>query len=296
MTLTIATVNPNTQFGDGSYEANIKQAEQYVASASARGARLVCLPETYPGQWRQPITSTPIRELSEMAREHGVYLVGGFAEPVDGTGADGSRCYNTLVLLAPDGSEVGRYRRTLPVQAPWIYRGGDYWDFDWVPADELPVFDTDLGRIGLLVCSEIYSPELPRILALNGAEIILLPAGLTGPQRHAGGYGGALYQTWRTLAWARAIENLAITALCSNIPTPGDKAVSMVCAPEEILLEEHDEGVHVAEIDLERIRWLREQQDRNVRGESPWRTKPGVLRDWRRADLLAANPVRGDQA
>jgi predicted amidohydrolase len=52
------------------------------------------------------------------------------------------------------------------------------------------------------------------------------------------------------------------------------------------LLEEHGEGVHIAEVDLDRVRWLRQEPDRNVRGASPWRTKPGVLRDWRRADLL----------
>ncbi|MBF8184583.1 carbon-nitrogen hydrolase family protein [Nonomuraea sp. K274] len=282
MTLTIATVNPLTHFGPDSYAANLRSAEQYVADASARGAQLVCLPETYPGEWRRPITRTPEKELSALARAHRVHLVGGFAEPV---GGDTSRCYNTLVLMGPDGSELGRYRRTVPVHAPWIYVGGAYWDFDWVPGDDLPVFETELGRIGMLVCSEVYSPELPRQLALGGAELILMPAGLTGPQRHAGGHGGALFETWRTLAWARAIENLAVTAICANIPDAGDKGVSMICTPEQVALEEYGEGVHVATVDLDRVRWLRREQDRIVAGPSPWRTKPGVLRDWRRTDL-----------
>lgn len=288
MTVKLGVVTPLTRFGDGAYEANLAGAARYVRQAAERGAQIVCLPETYPGEWREPVRRTPVRELQEMARSNKVYLVGGFAEPVDG---DTSRCYNTLVLLAPDGQEIGRYRRTVPIQAPWIYRGGDYWDFDWVPADELPVFDTEFGRVGLLVCSEIYSPELPRILALKGAEIILMPAGLTGPQRHAGGYGGALYATWRTLAWARAIENLAVTAICSNVPRKGSRAVAMICSPEDILLEESAEGVHIADVDIDRVRWLRQEQDRNIRGQSPWRTKPGVLRDWRRKEVLVNNPV-----
>lgn len=72
MTTTIATVNPITHFGEGAYAANIKQADQYVRAAARRDAQLVCLPETYPGQWRSPITDTPIRELKGMARYHGV--------------------------------------------------------------------------------------------------------------------------------------------------------------------------------------------------------------------------------
>lgn len=288
MTVRIAMVNPLTRFGAGAFETNVAAAADYVREAARQGADLVCLPESYPGEWRAPITRTPVRELRDMARDNGVYVVGGFAEPIDG---HTSRCYNTLVLLAPDGTEAGRYRRTVPSHAPWIYRGGDYWDFDWTPADELPVFDTELGRVGLLMCSEVYAPELARILALKGAELILLPAGLISPVRDASGYGGALYETWRTLAWARAIENLACTALCSNVSAAGGKALTMVCSPEQVLLEEHDEGVHCAELDIDRVRWLRDEQDRTTPGESPWRTKPGTLRDWRRKELLVENPV-----
>lgn len=291
MPFTLAVVNTLTRFGDDVAEANLAAAAEYVRRAAEGGARLVCLPETFPGAWRSPIRWTPDRELAEIARDNGVYLVGGFAEPLDD---EGVRCFNTLALFGPDGAEVGRYRRTVPAHAPWIYQGGAYWDFDWVPADELPVFETELGTVGLLMCSEVYAPEQARILALKGAEVILLPAGLIGPERLPGGYGGALYDTWRTLAWARAIENLAYTAVCSNIPEEGRKGFAMICAPEQVLLEEHAEGVHLATVDVDRIRWLREEHDRTVVGESPWRTKPGTLRDWRRKEVFAANPILGD--
>lgn len=284
----LAVVNTRTSFGPDAAAANLAAAADYVAEAAVGGADLVCLPETFPGQWRAPVTWTPELELGEIARANGVYLVGGFAEPID---ADGDRCYNSLALFDPNGGEVGRYRRTVPRHAPWIYRGGEYWDFDWVPADELPVFDTDLGRIGLLMCSEVYAPEQARVLALKGADVVLLPAGLIAPERLPAGYGGALYQTWRTLVWARAIENLVHTALCSNVPAEGYKGFGMICSPEDVLLEEHSPGVHVAELDLERVRWLRKEHDRNVVGDSPWRTKPGVLRDWRRREVFAANPI-----
>lgn len=288
MTVTTALVIPLTAFGAGSYESNLSRTWQYVRQAAASGAQLVCLPETYPGEWRAPVRRTPDRDLADIAKASDVYLLGGFAEPID---SGGDRCYNTLALFGPDGLEVGRYRRTVPAHAPWIYRGGRYWDFDWVPGNDLPVFETDIGRIGTLVCSEVYAPELPRILALKGAELLLMPAGLAGPNRHPGGYGGALFQTWRTLSWARAIENLCYTAVCSNQPAEDSQAMALAFSPEEILLEEYSEGVHLVDFDLDRIRWLRRESDRTVDGESPWRTKPGVLRDWRRKEVLAGNPI-----
>jgi predicted amidohydrolase len=291
----LSVVQPRTFFGAGARERNLEQVDAYVAEAARQGADLVTLPETYPGEWAAPVTWTPENELNEIAERHGVFLVGGFAEPLD---SDGMRCYNTLTLHSPDGVEIGRYRRTTPSHTPWIYKGGRYWDFDWVNATDLPVFETDLGKIGIVMCSEVYATECSRALALKGADIALLPAGLVGPHT-------SLYATWRTLVWARAIENLMFTAVCSNIPVPDDAeldesqqgGIAMICSPEEILVEENAEGVFTAALDMERMRLLRSDHDRLgklddvVYGDLPWRTKPGTLRDWRRDAVLKANPV-----
>src|SRR5205807_8886459 len=59
--------------------------------------------------------------------------------------------------------------RTHP-NGPWIYTGGPAWEFQWVPGDEFPVFDTVHGKVGLAMCSEVYMPEVARALALRGAE------------------------------------------------------------------------------------------------------------------------------
>jgi predicted amidohydrolase len=283
MSFRLAVVQPLTAFGPDAREQNLAGALRHATEAARQGAQLVCFPESYPGPWRMPITWSPLPELRAIAREVGVHLVAGFAEPLD---AAGRRCHNALALIGPDGRDIGIYRRTTPDHAPWIYQGGTYWDFDWVPADALPVFDTDLGRIGLLMCSEVYAPELARVLAVKGAELIVMPAGLMGTK-------SALVDTWRTLTWARAIENLAYTAICNNIVTEGEQGLAMVCSPEEIVLESRLEGVHVATVDLDRVRWLRDQQDRLVGEPKPWRTKPGNLRDWRRQAVFDANPELG---
>lgn len=280
MVLRIAVVQPHTKFGAGARQDNVELAWQHATQAAQRGAQLVSFPESFPGAWRSPVTWTPVEEMCSLARELGIYLVAGFAEPLDG---EGLRCYNSLSLIDPSGVEIGRYRRTTPAHAPWVYRGGRYWDFEWVNAVDLPVFHTEVGRIGLLICSEVYSPELCRILALKGAEVVLMPAGLMGAEN-------PLFGTWRTLVWARAIENLVVTAISSNV-IGGEGGLAMVCSPEHVLLESAQPGVHVTDVDLDRLSWLREARDDKVGPAAPWRTKPGLLRDWRRLEVLEANPL-----
>jgi predicted amidohydrolase len=290
-TIRLSMVQPITHFGPGARQLNLESAEKYVAAAAADGGQLVVFPESFPGEWAAPVTWTPEAELAAMARRYGVYVIGGFAEPTDSAG---QRCWNTLALYGPDGAEVGKYRRTTPTGAPWIYKGGRFWDFDWVNAVELPVFQTDLGRIGIVMCSEVYATECSRAMALQGADLTVLPAGLPGPR-------SSLYQTWRTLVWARAIENLMYTAVCGNTLHPdadpdGIKGpgLTMICSPEEILLDTADDGVHTADLDLDRLQFLRDSRDRLPAPDEkdvPWGVKPGNLRDWRRDAVLQANPV-----
>jgi 5-aminopentanamidase len=78
-----------------------------------------------------------------------------------------------------------------------------------VPGNGFPVFETDHGKVGLAMCSEVYMPEVARALALRGAELIFMPAGRDKRR---------LWATWRTLIWARAIENLAIVVTTQNLP------------------------------------------------------------------------------
>jgi predicted amidohydrolase len=112
-------------------------------------------------------------------------------------------------------------------------------------------------------------------MALRGAEVILLPAG-TDKQR--------LWASWRNLIWSRAIENLAITATTQNLFDPAERGLAMVCTPEEIIFETTRPGLHVIDIDLERIRDLRSQED----GPGSSRhnaAKAGILTQWQRPEL-----------
>lgn len=273
MNLRIAVVQPRTDPEDR--QGNVKHAVRYVEQAAAQGARLVCLAETYPGPWTTPLDYDPLPDLAQAARDQQVYVIGGLIEPV---AEQPDRFHNVLVLLGPDGTVVGRYRRMIP-DGPWIYAGGSFWDFHYHPGDELPVFRVDDATIGMLVCSEVYVPELARILALKGAEILFMPAGL---------WKGRQWDNWRVLTRARAIENLAYTATCQNVlgTEPGHAGLAMICSPEEVVAESSRPGVLVADCDLARIRHLRDEEDRRdfPGGKA---CKAGALWQWYRPDRFA---------
>ena len=128
------------------------------------------------------------------------------------------------------------------------------------------MFVTKFGKIGISVCSEIYCPEIPRILSLKGAEILFFP---TGNVRWA------LFDTWKTLIWARAIENLAFTVACQHIWGMED-AIGTIASPEEILAESTKEGIITATLDMNHIKWLRSHEESPRFLPSPYKAIPGM--------------------
>jgi predicted amidohydrolase len=102
-----------------------------------------------------------LARIGAFCREHGCFVVGGTVTLRAG------RYYNTAILQDPSGVEIARYDKThLPCN-------GEHETFS--PGHDLPVFETPLGRIGMLICWDIVFPEPFAVLALKGAELILQP-------------------------------------------------------------------------------------------------------------------------
>jgi predicted amidohydrolase len=260
-------------------ERNVEDAINYIERAAENGASVVAFPESYPGPWRMPAEFNPCEAMQEAASQFGVYVQFGTLEP---TSSDERSAYQVSALAAPGGTEPQFYRRTHP-HGPWIYNQGGLWDFDYVAGDEFPVFATAHGIVGLEVCSEVYVPEISRILALNGAEILFIPAG--GPKRR-------LWETWRNLIWARASENLAVVVTTQNLFSPSEKGLAMVAGPESVIFETTSPGMFTVQVDLERVRDLRAGVDTE---ESRNATKAGLLTQWRRPDLFPAQNAPVDK-
>lgn len=269
MTFRIAIVQPISH-PPGEAERNIADAVRAIELAARDGADFVCFPETYPGPWRTPARFDPIPAMAEAAAAQRLHVVFGTIEPIEHNAA-----YNLIVMAYPDGSAPARYRRTHP-NGPWIYTGGPSWEFQYVPGSEFPVFDTAHGRVGLAMCSEVYMPEVARALALRGAELIFMPAGVDKR---------LLWTTWRTLIFARAIENLAVVVTTQNLFHHGERGLAMVAAPEQILFESTAAGIGVVDVDLERVRYLRSSRD-GVGASANCAAKQGVLGpQWQRPEL-----------
>jgi predicted amidohydrolase len=253
-------------------KANVADAVEHVARAAEQGADFVAFPETYPGPWRMPATFDPTDAMAEAARRHGVHVVFGTLEPISEADAT---AYNLTCMAYPDGREPVTYRRTHP-NGPWIYTGGPSWEFQYTASDSFPVFETEHGVVGLAMCSEVYMPEVSRALALRGAEIIFMPAGVDKRR---------LWATWRTLIWARAIENLALVVTSQNLFSHAERGLAMVAGPEDIVFESTAVGVFLVDADLARIRLLRDSRD-DVEAAKEFAAKPGVLSEqWQRPEL-----------
>jgi predicted amidohydrolase len=278
MSFRVAVVQPLTRPPPDD-ASNVEEAERQIARAAAQGADFVCFPESYPGPWRMPMGFDPSGPLAEAAARHELHVIFGTLEPIDAR-----RAHNLICLVYPDGRAIARYRRTHP-NGPWIYQGGPRWDFHYVPGDDFPVFDTKFGKIGLAMCSEVFMPEVSRALALRGAEILFMPAGGDKQQ---------LWATWRTLIWARAIENLAIVVTTQNKFKPGDRGLAMVATPEDILFESEEAGLFVVDVTLDRIRYLRATRDEGNSQET-CAAKQGVLGpQWQRPKLYEGIYPRGE--
>lgn len=180
--------------------ANIDRCVEYTRRCvEATGAELVVLPESCttgftPGcpteELWELVSELPgpiTQRLTDLAAELGIHLVFGTYE----RGPSPEVVYNASVLVDPSGEIRGIYRKTHPFCSESVSGGG------WVtPGDTVTVVDTELGRIGMIICFDGDYPELSRIQAVQGAEVIARPSALL---RSA--------DVWELTSRARAYDN-----------------------------------------------------------------------------------------
>jgi predicted amidohydrolase len=279
-----------TDFGDEEHR-NLPRALDAIRRAGALDVDLLMFAENFPGPFTERHRYEVHGPISDAAREHGVAVVYGTSVEC----AEPAGSYNiAAVVVDAEGTTKGSYLRTHPL-GPYIYRSGPQWNFDYVEAEDFPVFDMGWGKLAISICSEVHLPEIARIYAIKGAEVCLIPSGLLIDEL---GYT----DNWRTLVRARAIENLMYTATTVNLmsrdvamhfaPSPVQlpehgsgltAGIAMIASPERVLAESHEPGILTAELDLDRLRWLRATQEELI-VPAPYRTIPGHL-SWRRPEI-----------
>ena len=204
----------------GEVASNVSIAERLIDQAAAEGAEVVLLPEYwstgfFPAsrdyskyELAAPDDGLAITAMGRKAAEHGLYIVATIFE------RDGSDlCYDTAMLLAPDRTIMGKYRKTHIGGERHVLIG------DKVVTDigiesiyfrtgaKFPVYRIGEWRVGIMLCYDTYFPEAARCLALGGAEVILVPFGIHDTKK----------TIWKELLATRAFENIAYIAAANNI-------------------------------------------------------------------------------
>ncbi len=170
-------------------EATLEKAERLMVGASASGAQLAVFPEAFISCYPRGLTfgsavgsrspegrddfrryydsaidvpGPVVDRLGAMARSNGLFLVIGVIE------RDGGTLYCTVLFFAPDGRYLGKHRKLMPTAAErliWGYGDGS----------TLPVFDTEIGKLGAVICWENYMPLLRTTMYAKGIQIYCAP-------------------------------------------------------------------------------------------------------------------------
>jgi len=241
----VSSIQFNISLGD--IKTNLDKACAAIREAAGRGARLAVLPEMWSCGYdykRLPelAMETPglLERLERLSAETGMVIVGSLPE------RQHDDVYNTAYVV-DRGEVVGSYRKL----HLFSFMGEDRF---LSAGEDCLVATTSLGRIGVAICYDLRFPELFRKLALEGAEIVCLPAEWPKPRQ----------EHWRTLLRARAIENQLFVAAanCCGIQGKLDFfGMSMLIEPRGDVLAEGGETdtVLTAEFDFEQLKNYRYQ-------------------------------------
>ncbi len=219
-----------------SVESNREGFAPLIAEAARRRADLVVLGETVtyvgvkkkPHEVAEPVPGPTTGYFGGLARKHGLHVVVGLYERA------GIAVYNVAALIGPDGKLIGKYRKVCLPHA----------EVEWgvTPGDDYPVFETKIGKVGMMVCYDGFHPEVARELTGRGAEVIAWPVWGCNP----------------LLARARACENHVYVVSSTFTDAKSDWMISAVIGHDGTPLAKASKwgAVAVAEVDLsERFFW-----------------------------------------
>ncbi len=182
---------------------NINKAEKLINKVVDKDAELVILPEMFncpydnkyfPEYAEEYPNGETIKWMSSIAKKKNIYLVGGSIPERDRD----KKIYNTSFIFNKEGAIIGKHRKMhlfdIDIAEKITFKESDV----LTAGEELTVFDTSYGKIGLAICYDIRFPELIRLMVKEGCKIIIIPAAFnltTGPAH------------WELLFRSRALDN-----------------------------------------------------------------------------------------
>ena len=201
-------------------DANLQKAAQRVREAGRNGAQIICLPELFRTQYFCQREDPALFDLAET-------IPGPTTEAISKAAIDAKAVvvasifeqrarglyHNTAVLIGNDGAIKGLYRKMHIPDDPLYYE-----KYYFTPGDlGFKAFDTDVGRIGTLVCWDQWYPEGARLTALQGAQLLFYPTAIGWHPAEKERYGAAQHDAWRTIQRAHAIANGVFVAAVNRV-------------------------------------------------------------------------------
>jgi len=201
-------------------DANLQKTIQRVREAGRNGAQVICLPELFRTQYfcqredpalfdlAETIPGPTTEAIAKAAIEAKAIVVASvFEKRARGL------YHNTAVLIGSDGAIKGLYRKMHIPDDPLYYE-----KYYFTPGDlGFKAFDTEVGRIGTLVCWDQWYPEGARLTALQGAQVLFYPTAIGWHPAEKEQYGTAQHDAWRTIQRAHAIANGVFVAVVNRV-------------------------------------------------------------------------------
>jgi len=186
----------------GDKKHNLNKMKEQIKQAKKNGANLIIFPELALTGYTlkdlvyesaEPIPGPSTNLLTEVAKKESIHIVFGMVEQSTKASAV---LYNTAVLLSPKGLVEKYQKMYLPTHS--IFEEKRYFR----PGYNLPIFETDIGKLGLIICYDVFFPETVRLLRLKGAQLIICISASPAVRR----------KFFEVLTVARAIENTIFLA------------------------------------------------------------------------------------
>ena len=265
MKVHIACIQMYPKIGDKKH--NIQKMEQFVEETMHQypQTQMIVFPETIvtgiegdPSIFAEMAedlqTGESVTRLGALAEKYKVYILYGFAERKD------KDLYNSVVVLGKDGKPVGSYHKT------HLFAPAEVWD---TPGDEYPVFELDFGKIGIIVCWDVAFPEIGRIYALKGADLLVVCSNWEDP------FDGEEWnektlntheEDWDLMCRARAFDNILPLVASNRVGNDGGVLSwfgrsKIIDARGKIIkaLDNREEGILYGEVDLDQSAQLRKK-------------------------------------
>lgn len=187
-----------------SRDENLNNAKRHILEVKSKNADIAVLPEMFTNAYdtstfikyaQEEKSSDTLKLLRAVARENDIYIVGGSVPE-----KAGNRIYNTCYVIDNKGEIIAKHRKMhlfdVDIEGSMVFKESD----SLKSGNKMTVVETEFAKIGICICYDIRFAELSRLMVLDGADIIIVPAAFnmtTGPLH------------WELLFRARAVDNQA---------------------------------------------------------------------------------------